>query len=102
MVEAGARGPLGERGFALLGEVFLEAVKRDSCMRIARGYGAAGAGIAALEMDFADLEADGAALVFAEELIFPEGGDASDFESGAKAEADVVEGESGEPFADGL
>jgi len=87
---------------ALLGEAFLEAVESDAGEGIARRDGAAGAGIAALEMDCADLEADGAALVFAEELIFPEGGDASDFEGGAETEADIFEGESGEPFADGL
>jgi len=51
---------------------------------IARGDGATGAGIAALEIYFADFEADYAAFVFAEELIFPEGGDAVNFESGAE------------------
>ena len=53
-------------------------------------------------MDFADLEADGAALVFAEEPVFPEGGHAIEFEGGAKAEADFLEGEAGEPLANGL
>ena len=43
-----------------------------------------------------------AALVFAEELVFPEGGHAIDFERGAEAEAHFVEGETGEPFAYGL
>ena len=85
-----------------MGEAFLEAVERDAGEGIARGDGAAGAGIAALEMDFADLEADDAALVFAEELVFPEGGDAIDLEGGAEAEADFVEGKAGEPFANGL
>ena len=85
MVEAGARGPWRQSGFTLVGEMFLEAFHGDAGERIARGDGATGAGIAALEMDFADLEADGATLVFAEELIFPEGGDATDLESGAEA-----------------
>lgn len=79
MVEAGAGGPWGESGLALLGEAFLEAVESDAGEGIAGRDGAAGAGIAALEMDCADLEADGAAFVFAEELIFPEGGDTIDF-----------------------
>jgi len=87
---------------ALLGEALLEAVDGDAGEGIARGDGAAGAGIAALEMDLADLEADGAALVFAEELVFPEGGDAIDFEGSAEAEADFAQGEAGEPFANGL
>jgi len=102
MVEAGARGPWGERSFAELGEAFLKAVERDAGEGIARRNGAARAGIAALEMDFADLEAHGAALVFTEELVFPEGGHAIYFERGAKAEANFVQGEAGEPFANGL
>jgi len=102
MIEAGARGPRGKRGFAELSEALLEAVERDAGEGIARGNGAAGTGIAALEMDFADLEAHGAALVFAEELIFPEGGHAIDFERGAEAQADFVQGELRKPFANGL
>jgi len=53
-------------------------------------------------MDFADLEADDAVFVFTEELVFPEGGHAIDFEGGAEAQADFVECEAGEPFANGL
>ena len=82
---------MGERDFALMGETFLKAVEGDAGEGIARGDGAAGAGIATFEMDFADGEADDAAFVFAEELVFPEGGDTVDFESGAESEADVVE-----------
>src|SRR5271157_5228651 len=99
MVEAGARGPRRERSFAELGEALLEAVNRDAGEGIARRNGATRAGIAALEMDFADLEAHRAALVFAEEPILPKGGHAIYFEGGAEAEADFVEGEAGEPFA---
>ena len=102
MVEAGAGGPRGERGFAEMSEAFLEAVERDAGEGIARGDGATRAGIAALEMDFADLEADDAALVFAEELVFPEGGHAFNFERGAEAQADFVQREAGKPFANGL
>ena len=102
MVEAGAGGPWGKRGLALLGEALLEGFDGDAGERITGRNGATGTGITALEMNFADLEADGAALVGAEELIFPKGGDAIDFESGAEAQADIVNGESGKPFGDGL
>jgi len=102
MVEAGAGRPRGKRGFAELGEALLEAVECDAGKGIARRNRAAGAGIAALEMNFADLEAHGAALIFAEELVFPEGGHAIDFEGCAEAEADFVERETREPFAYGL
>src|SRR5208283_2674705 len=99
VVEARARGPRGEHRFAELSEALLEAVERDAGEGIARGDGAARAGIAALEMDFADLEAHGAALVFTEELVLPEGGHAVNFKRGAEAQADFVQGEPREPFA---
>ena len=102
MVEAGLRGPGGEGGFAELGEAFLETFEDVAGVGIARGYGAAGAGVAAFKTDFADGEPDGAAFVGAKELIFPEGGDTVDFESGAEAEAEVVEGEALKPRGDGL
>ena len=102
MVEAGARRPRGKRGFAELGEALLEAIECDASKGIARGNGAAGAGVTALEMNFADLEAHGTGLVFAEELVFPEGWHAIDFERGAEAEADFVQREPGEPFANSL
>ena len=101
MVEAIARGPGRESGFAELGETLLEAVEDSAGVGIARRDRAAGAGVAALEVDFADGEADDAAFVFAEELILPEGGDAVDFERGAETEADVVKREAGEPLGDG-
>lgn len=92
-----------------MGEVFLEADQVDAGAGIARRHRAAGAGIAAFEMDFADGEADDAAFVFAEELIFPEGGDAVDFESGAETAPNIFEREAregvgyrGEPVRDGL
>jgi len=91
VVEAGAGGPGREGGFTELVEVFLEAFEDFAGLGIARRNGAAGAGIAALEIYLADFEADYAALVFAEELIFPEGRDAVDFERGAEALADFVE-----------
>lgn len=100
VVEAGTGGPLGERGFAELGETFLETVERDAGEGIARGDGTTRAGIAAFEVDFAEGEADDAAFVFSEEAIFPEGGDAVDFESGAEAEANVVDGEARKPGGD--
>src|ERR1700676_1887921 len=100
MVEALAGRPGGEGGFAELGEVFLEGVEACAGVRISGRDRAAGAGIAALEVDRADTETDDAAFVFAEQLIFPEGGEgvaAGDvrggivyFEAGAKAEAHFV------------
>lgn len=86
----------------MVGEMFLEAFENNAGEGIAGRDGATGAGIAALEMDIADLKTDGAALVFAEKLIFPEGGDAIDFERGTEAKADVVDGKAGEPISDGL
>jgi hypothetical protein len=94
VVEAGARGPGRESGFAELGEAFLEAFEDFAGLGIAGRDGATGAGIAALETYFTDFEADYAAFVFAEELIFPKGGDAVDFERGAKALAGFVESDS--------
>jgi hypothetical protein len=79
----------------LLGEMLLECGNELAVARIARGNGTAGTGIAAFQMNFADGEADYAAFVFAEELIFPEGRNAVDFESGAETAADVVEWETG-------
>ena len=92
MVEAGAGRPGRESGFAELGESLLEAFEDFAGLGIAGRDGAAGAGIAALEIYFADFEADYAAFVFAEELIFPEGWDAIYFQSGAETLAGFVKG----------
>ena len=73
MVEAGARRPGGESGFAELAEMLLEPGENCAGVGIARGNRAPGARVAAFEGDFADGEADDAALVFTEETIFPEG-----------------------------
>src|SRR5216684_3253990 len=74
MVEAGGRGP-GRKSFAAqVAEAFLEAGDFGGGLRVARRDGAAGARVAALEMDFADAEAHHGALVFAVEPIFPERG----------------------------
>jgi len=97
----------------------LEAVEARAAVGIARRHGAARAGIAALEGDFADGKADNAALVVTKEMIFPErgqrfatGGAHSvdiDFESGAEALTSLLERDTGEPpgtrskpFADGV
>ena len=96
MVEAGAGGPGRQGGFAELGEALLEALEDFAGLGITGRDGTAGAGIAALEIYFADFEADYAAFVFAEELIFPErrdfrrcdgGAVAINFECGAEAQA---------------
>ena len=47
-------------------------------------------------------ETDDAADVVAEELVFPESGDAVDFERGAETLAGFVDGETGEPVGDGV
>ena len=67
MVEAGGWRPRRKSFAAQIAETFLEAGKVGGGLRVACGNWAAGAGIAALEMDFADAEAHYAALVFAED-----------------------------------
>ena len=102
VIEAGARGPRGKSGFALLGEVFLKAGEDGAGEWIARRNGTTRAWIAALELNFTDREADDAAFVFAEETILPEGwecfgsGGTIDFERGAKAHAGFFESNSRE------
>jgi len=66
VVEAEARRPCRERGFALESETLLEAVESDAGEGITGRDGATGAGIATFEGDFADGETDDAAFVFAE------------------------------------
>lgn len=73
----------------------METIEDDACARIARRNRTAGAGIAAFKMNVADGEADGVAFVFGEELVFPEGGDAANFERRAETLADVVDGKTG-------
>jgi len=92
-----------------LGEAFLEAFEDFAGLGIAGRDWTTGAGITALEIDFADFEADYGAFVFAEELIFPKGGDPIYFQSGAKALADFINGDTlktlrrgAEPFGDGF
>jgi hypothetical protein len=98
VVEAGAGGPGREGGFAELGEALLEAFEDFAGLGIAGRDGATCAGIAALEICFTDFEADYAAFVFTEELVFPERGDAVDFEGGAETFARFVEGDAGKSF----
>jgi len=98
VVEAGAGGPGRQGGFAELGETFLKAIEDFAGSGIAWRHGTTGAGVAALEIYFTDFEADYAAFVFAEELIFPEGGDSIDFERGAEALASFVDRDAGEAF----
>src|SRR5216683_2316041 len=120
MVEAGGWRPRRKSFAAQIAETFLEAGKVGGGLRVACGNWAAGAGIAALEIHFADAEAHYAALVFAVELIFPERGQVSvgagglggefragnigviDFERGAKTLARVVERQAREPITNRL
>src|SRR5258707_12442897 len=111
MVEAVCWDPGGQSYASKVVEAVLEASDFGAGLRVARGNGAAGARIAALEVDFANAEAHYAALVFAVELVLPERGQVSvcarslhgvgaiDFERGAKAMAHGVEGEAREPIA---
>ncbi len=79
-------------------EALLEAVDGFAGVGIAGRDGAASAGIAAFKMNIADGEADGATLVGTEEAVFPECWNAGEFESGAEAKAEVVDGKATEPF----
>ena len=85
VVEAGARGPRGKSGLALLGEAFLEAGEDGAGEWIARRNGTARAGIAAFEVNFTNRETNDAALVFAEELVFPKCRNVLDFHRSAEA-----------------
>src|ERR1700674_5403610 len=87
MLEAIGVGPGRKMGAALLGEMFLKVDGVGTGMRIARGNGAADAGVATFKGDFADVETDYAAKLGAEELVFPEWRDAVEFQSGAETQA---------------
>jgi hypothetical protein len=100
VVEALAGGVRRQSGFAELRETFLETFEDCASVGIAWRNRTTRAGIAALELNITNGEAHGVALVGREELIFPEGRDAVDFESGAETEADVVWGER-KPLGDG-
>src|SRR5258708_1675133 len=85
---------------AVIAEDLLEAGNDVASARIARRKRTPRAGMAALEIHFADAEADcvlgdrqavNTALLFAEELILPERGNSIDFECGAEALAGFVE-----------
>src|SRR5260370_42615150 len=112
MVEAAGGSPGGQSFAAQIAEAFLETDDFFGRVRVASGNRAAGARMAALEVDFADAEAHNAALVLTVKLIFPERGQFPirarpgvghvDFERGAKALTRIGERQSGEPIADGL
>ncbi len=68
---------------------------------VAGRYRATGAGIATFEMNFADSEANDATFLFAEELVFPECGDAVDLERGAETTANIFEREAGKAVSSG-
>src|SRR5260370_12361347 len=87
---------------AIIAEDFLEAGNDFPGARIAGRKGAAGAGIAALEIDFAEAEAHRASFFFAEELILPERGHAFDLERGAEALARFVEVHTAKQIANSL
>jgi hypothetical protein len=102
VIEARTGRSAGKRGLALLRKAFLKAVKVDAGAGIARRDGAPGAWIAPFQLNFTDRKTNGAAFVFPEELIFPEGGDAIDFKGSAEAPADIIDREAREPAGDGF
>jgi len=85
-----------------MGEALLKAVEIDAGERIARRDGATCTRIAALEGYFANSEANNAPFIFAEELVFPEGGDAIKLESRAETHPDALKRKAGKPSGDGL
>jgi hypothetical protein len=102
MIEARGGRPKRKLRVAQLAEMFLKADGVGAGVRIASGNGAADAGVAAFEGDFADAKADHAANLRAEEVVLPEGRDAVDFESAAEAQARFGHGHAGEPGANGV
>src|ERR1700688_1173194 len=102
MLEAVGVGPGGELRAALLSETFLKTDGVGAGVRIARGDGAADAGVAAFKGDFADVETDDAAKFSAEELVFPEWWDAVEFQSCAEAQTGFGDSYAGKPIADCL
>jgi hypothetical protein len=102
MLETVGVRPGGKMCAALLSEMFLEADVVNAGVGIARGDGAADAWVAAFKGDFADVEADYAAKFGAEELVFPEGWDAVEFQGGAETLTGSRDSHAGKPFADGL
>src|SRR2546421_2694743 len=99
MIEAGCGGP-GRKGIAAhVAEFSREAEDFFAGARIARGNGAARAGMAALECDCADFETHGVIFVGTEEAVLPKCGDAVDFECGAETFARFVQRNAGKPVA---
>src|SRR5437588_10979926 len=96
MVEARLGSPVRDVAAAIVGKEFLKA--RNDCpgLRIARRDRAAHAGIAALELHFADAKRHENILVCGEKLVFPKGRYAIDFQRGAKTQAHIADGEPGE------
>ena len=81
---------------AIVGEKPLKGRNDRSSLRIARRDGTAHAGIAALELHFADAKRHENVLIRGEKLIFPKGRDAVDFQRVAKTQPHVAQGKSGE------
>ena len=102
MLEALGGGPGRKVSVTQLREAFLEADGVGSSVGIACGNGAADAGIATFEGDFAELETDDAAKLRGEESVFPESRDAVEFKCGSETQTGFGDGEAGEPVADGV
>src|SRR5689334_11233823 len=102
MVEARFGRPRWNVRAAVVAKDFLEAGNDFSGARVARRDWTTGARIASLKIHFADPEAHGAALFFAEKMIFPERRNAVDFESGTETLARFVQAHAREQIADSL
>jgi hypothetical protein len=101
MVESLARCPGGQAGLAVVGKGSLEVRGGVAREGVTGGYDAALARVDAIKHDIANDKADGGTIV-AEQLVFPEGGHAIDFQVGAKALTGICEGQVWIPGGDGL
>src|SRR5215472_5975609 len=102
MIEAVARRRRGKRGAAKLHEALLESEKIGAGLGIAWRNGAASAGMASLQLNFADTKAHHAVLLRAKKLIFPKRRDAIDFQRSAKTQAYVTGSQAREPSSHGV
>jgi len=102
VIEAPGVRPGRKLRAAKFAEALLESAVGGAGVRITRGNWAAGAGVAALEGDVADLEAYDATFALSEELIFPKRGHAFCLKRGAESPAGFVERYAGKPLADRL
>lgn len=102
MFKALGMRPGRELRAAQLHETLLKPDGVFSGARISRGNGTTNARVAAFQRDFADVEADHAAELRSEKLVFPKWRNTVDLQRGAETQAGFRNGDAGEPIADGL